>query len=168
MARKRASRRRYTGTKRSVFITSVFTGALLMVGTGLGIIQYVLASDGEPTALDIDPNFGIKNQVIEFFEANKAAEMVPIVKCESRFRHYDRDGNVLMNKAGSSATGVTQILASVHPDPRIIERHNRKYDIGLSVDDFDITTLEGNLGYALVLYQVNGTRDWECSKRFYF
>lgn len=31
--------------------------------------------------------------------------------------------------------------------------------------DFDITTVKGNVGYALVLYTVHGVRDWECSKK---
>ena len=38
----------------------------------------------------------------------------------------------------------------------------------LTVEDFDINTLNGNMGYALVLYKVRGVKDWECSKKFRF
>jgi len=142
--------------------------ALVMVGTGMTIIHYVLASSdqGDLTGVTVDPNFGVKNRVIEFFEANDAEEMIPVIKCESRFRHYEQDGTVLMNKSGSSATGVAQIMASVHPDPKVITRFNKAHNTDLTIADFDITTIEGNLGYALVLYEMNGTRDWECAHSF--
>ncbi len=57
-------------------------------------------------------------------------------------------------------------MSSVHPDEKIIYRYNKRNDTDFTIDDFDITTLEGNLGYALVLYSVNGTRDWECAHKF--
>jgi hypothetical protein len=41
----------------------------------------------------------------------------------------------------------------------------KKNNTDLSVSDFDITTLKGNLDYALVLYKVRGTKDWECAKK---
>ena len=142
---------------------------LFMVAGSIGTLHYVRANAVElPRKLDIDPNFGIKNKVIEFFESNDAHEMVSIVKCESRFRHYGNDGALLKNKEGSSAIGVAQILTSVHPDPKVLTKYNRLFDMDLEVSDFDITTLEGNLGYALVLYKVRGTKDWECSKKFRF
>lgn len=77
--------------------------------------------------------------------------MVDIAKCESRFRQYEKDGTVLKNREGSSATGVFQIMASVH----------RKNAANLG---YDINTLEGNIGYAQYLYELNGTRDWEASR----
>lgn len=116
----------------------------------------------------IDPNIGIRMRVEEFFLANDAPEMIPIISCESRFRHYDKDGTPLVNRAGSSAVGVAQILASTHPDPKVLTVYNRTHNTDLIAEDFDITTLEGNLGYALVLYEVRGTRDWECAKKFRF
>lgn len=168
MTKKRARKRSYKKTS-SFLITSVTCGVFLLFAIGFGTMHLVRANAATEVApLDIDPNFGVRNMVTEFFEANNANEMIPIIRCESRFRHYDKNGEVLKNKSGSSATGVAQILASVHPDPKIITRYNRKYQMDMAVNDFDITTIEGNLGYALVLYQVNGVKDWECSKRFRF
>ncbi len=111
-----------------------------------------------------DPNFYVQTLVTNFFTNNDAEEMIPIIRCESRFRHYDQDGSVLQNMEGSTAMGVAQILTSAHPDPKIIDRYNRKYDTDIHPEELDVTTLSDNLRYALILYRVNGTRDWECSK----
>lgn len=109
-------------------------------------------------------NDGLQQFVTDFFIQYDAAEMIPIIACESRFRHFDDDGSVLMNTQGSSATGIAQIMASVHPDPHVIKRYNRRHHTNFKAEDFDISTLSGNLWYALVLYKTNGTRDWECAK----
>jgi hypothetical protein len=143
---------------------------LLVLMGSFGLTHHIRANapDKPIAVITVDPNFGIKNRVIEFFEANDAAEMIPIIKCESRFRHYEPDGTPLMNREGSSATGVAQIIASLHPDPKVLIVHNKRHDMDLAVSDFDITTFEGNIGYALVLYQVRGTRDWKCSQKSRF
>lgn len=96
----------------------------------------------------IDPAL-VEKKVREFFA--DIPVMVAVAKCESRFRHYDANGNVLKNRQGTSATGVLQIMASYHREAA--------RDLG-----YDIDTLEGNLGYARHLYESNGTRDWEASR----
>lgn len=143
---------------------------LLVGGSGFGAYHLLLAAETPlpPIYLEIDPNLGLEQQVIEFFTDNDAAEMIPIIDCESNFRHFDADGSVLKNKAGSSATGIAQILHSKHPDPKIVYRYNKRHNTDLEVADLDITTVAGNLGYALMLYEINGTRDWECAKPFRF
>lgn len=125
------------------------------------------ATDVEPEVVltDPDPNFHVKMLTKQFFEDNNAAEMIPILRCESHFRHFEPDGTPLTNKEGSSAIGVAQILTSKHPDPTVLAQYNRVFDMDMNVDDFDLTTLEGNLGYALILYKVRGTEDWECSAK---
>lgn len=145
---------------------------LLVTLSFVGVNHFVLATS-EPTEASVilatdNPNFHVKTLTTQFFLDNDAAEMIPIIACESNFRHLAPDGTILKNHEGSSAIGVAQILSSKHPDPRIVERYNRKFDMDMEIEDFDITTLEGNLGYALALYKVRGTRDWECGKKFNF
>jgi hypothetical protein len=77
--------------------------------------------------------------------------MVEIARCESTFKHWDTDGSVLMNRQGSSATGVMQLMASYHARPA--------EKMGL-----DITDLEGNLAYAEYLYDRQGTTPWNASR----
>jgi len=160
--------KRRTKTKKKQRSLPVIIGSivLLMIGS-FGAFHFVLAKstvEVDPITY-INPNFGIRNKVVEFFKANDASAMIPIIKCESHFRHYDKEGAPLRNSSGSSAVGVAQILSSMHPDQKIIDRYNRKYDAGLSIEDLDVNTFEGNIGYALVLFKMNGTRDWECSKK---
>lgn len=137
----------------------------------VGLNHLVRANSGsvssEVVLADSDPNFHVKTIATQFFEDNDATELIPIIDCESNFRQFTDDGTPLQNHEGSSATGVAQILTSKHPDPKVIKRYNQRYDMDMTVDDFDLMTLEGNLGYALVLFKVRGVRDWECARKVF-
>jgi len=74
--------------------------------------------------------------------------MIEIAKCESEFRHFNKNGQVLKNGLGSSATGMFQIMASIHQP--VAEK------LGL-----DIYTMQGNAAYARYLYEKQGTKPWE-------
>lgn len=78
------------------------------------------------SAIALDPNIGIKPYVEEFFTQNNAKEMLSILNCESGFKQFDEHGEVLKNRAGSSAVGVAQIIASKHPDPKVLDEYNQK------------------------------------------
>jgi hypothetical protein len=76
--------------------------------------------------------------------------MVEIAKCESRFRHYDENGNVLRGEVNSLDRGVMQI--------------NEYYHKGDSDKlGYDILTLEGNAAYARHIYEKYGVRPWKSS-----
>lgn len=77
------------------------------------------------------------------------AELVlPIIaECESDGRQFDDEGNLIKNPS-SSAIGKYGIMASLHEE--------RAKGMGL-----DIRTLEGNEGYANVLFSESGTKHWE-------
>ncbi len=80
----------------------------------------------------------------------KHPTLVKIAKCESGFKQFDDKGQPLKNP-NSSATGVMQIIASIHaPTARSM--------------GFDIKTIEGNLRYALALYRTQGSSPWNASK----
>jgi len=150
----------------NIVYISCFFGVVGIVGIlGFYSVTSYIARANAPIPVKLDPNIGVRTYVTEFFTDNNAQAMLPIIKCESEFKHYNDDGTTLANREGSSAVGVAQILASQHPDPKIIYRYNKRFDTGLTVEDFDVTTLEGNIGYALILYEIRGTRDWECSKK---
>jgi hypothetical protein len=90
----------------------------------------------------------IEAQVIQTF--GTSSTMVAVARCESGMRHYDTDGTVLMNREGSSATGIFQLMASYHAEPA--------QNLG-----WDIRTPEGNIAYAHHLYQREGLQPWEAS-----
>lgn len=167
MAHRKKTRKRVN--KKHNKLVPVFLLCMLVLLSSSVVLagEYAKANQSATVVLnEVDPNFHIKNKVIAFFEDNNASEMIPIIQCESNFRHYNEDGDVLRNRSGSNAIGVAQIMSSVHPDPKIIKRYNKRFDMDITIDTFDVNTFEGNLGYALVLYKVNGVRDWECSKKF--
>jgi hypothetical protein len=78
-------------------------------------------------------------------------QLIAVAECESQFRQFDKDGKVLKNP-GSTAIGAMQIMASLHQEPA--------KKLGL-----DVTTVEGNLGYARHLYERQGTKPWNASKK---
>lgn len=78
--------------------------------------------------------------------------LAEIAKCESSFRHYDKDGNVLRGKVNDDDVGVMQINKYYHEDDAV--------KLG-----YDIYTLEGNLEYAKVLYGKYGARPWVHSSK---
>lgn len=134
---------------------------LVVLWNSLG---YVFRTPIEPPDnISQNTNQGIKEQVIDYLTINGAEELIPIIGCESEFKHFNEDGTVLKNRQGSSATGVAQIMASVHPDPHVIKKYNRRHNTDWEVNDFDINSLGGNIWYALVLYKTRGVRDWECA-----
>jgi len=90
----------------------------------------------------------VEKEVRQYFRNDPV--LVAIAGCESEFRQYDSDGNVLKNP-NSSATGVMQIISSIH----------RREALNLG---YDIYTTQGNLGYAAYLYHREGTRPWKASK----
>tara|TARA_B100001989_G_C24536339_1_gene464633 strand:- start:359 stop:862 length:504 start_codon:yes stop_codon:yes gene_type:complete len=150
----------------SVFL--LLTGAFLFVFSGF--IDYAYTPTDTPIIFpDQDlftTNDGVQEHVVSFLTHHGAAELIPIIGCESGFRHFGSDGSVLKNQQGSSAIGVAQIMSSLHPDPQILKRYNRRNRTRFSVEDFDINTFVGNIRYALVLYEIRGVRDWECAKQF--
>jgi len=78
--------------------------------------------------------------------------MVEIARCESRFRQYDSDGDVLRGEKNTSDRGVMQINEYFH---------NENSDkLG-----YDILTLEGNTAYARYLFEKYGVRPWISSSR---
>jgi hypothetical protein len=91
-------------------------------------------------------------EAVEKYVRKHAPELVGIARCESRFRQYNQNGSPLYNAGGSSAVGVMQIMSSAH--------NRRAKSLG-----FDIKTLEGNVGYAKVLYQEQGKQPWKASRR---
>ncbi len=73
--------------------------------------------------------------------------MISIAKCESNFRQYTDAGNVFYN-SNRTMVGVFQFDVFVHTKSALAA-------------GFDITTLEGNLGYARQLYQQSGVTPWQ-------
>ncbi len=98
---------------------------------------------------DIANLMSTEQYVREYFE--DIPIMIQIAKCESRFKHLDKDGEVHRGVIVPQDVGVMQINEYYHLDQA--EKRN-----------IDIYTLQGNLAYARNLYERQGTQPWYSSK----
>lgn len=130
---------------------SLFVAFLLSVGAVLPSSAFAAAvTDGETSLSRYHgPNEGVEEQARAYFA--DIPVMIEIARCESEFKHYNENGTVRKNHQGSSATGLMQIMSSIHRKPAA--------RLG-----FDIDTPEGNMEYARHLYEKNGTWPWLASK----
>ena len=96
------------------------------------------------------PALTVEEHVRLYF--NDIPVMAKIAACESHFRHYDKDGNVLRGEENSRDVGVMQINEDYHL--------KKALELGM-----DLYSLEGNLTYARHLYEKGGTAPWIHSKK---
>ncbi len=78
--------------------------------------------------------------------------MAEIARCESRFRHFGKNGDIIRGEINSLDVGVMQINEYYH-------KANAK-KLGLN-----IYSLRGNLAYAKGLYEREGTTPWLSSSK---
>ena len=78
--------------------------------------------------------------------------MYRVANCESGLKQFDNDGNVLRGVVNPKDVGVFQINEHYH---------------GLSAENLGINlhTVEGNISFAKILYDQQGTVPWNWSKK---
>jgi hypothetical protein len=94
-----------------------------------------------------------QNQIEAYLSLQYADEpiLVDIARCESTFRQFDLDGQVMRGKVDHSDVGVMQIN-EVYNGPEALKM------------GYDIYTLEGNVAFAKYLYAKLGTQPWASSE----
>jgi len=92
----------------------------------------------------------VEQTVDEYFKNTPILSKVAF--CESRYRQFDANGNILRGVVNSKDVGVMQINEDYHL--------NDSLKLGL-----DIHTLEGNLAYAKHLYESKGVSPWVHSSK---
>ena len=91
----------------------------------------------------------IEQLVIKEFE--DAPIMIEVAYCESRFRMFNKEGEVLRGEVNPLDVGIFQV--------------NEFYHLESSKNlDIDIHTIKGNLQYARYLYDKNSLKDWAASR----
>lgn len=123
----------------------IIAGSLVVATPALAEMN-ILQPKSESPAADGD-NEGVQDLVEDTFGSDHV--MTDVARCESSFRQYGSDGDVLTNEE-SGAVGVFQLLEDWHAQPA--------EDIGLS-----IYTAEGNIEYAEELYELDGLKPWSPS-----
>jgi hypothetical protein len=86
-----------------------------------------------------------KEKVTQYF--SDLPILIDIARCESRFRQFDKDGDVLRGEKIPADVGVMQINERYHA--------SKAKKLG-----YDIYTTEGNMAFARYLYEREGARPW--------
>lgn len=115
-------------------------------GASEAVAAELSAANTPSTITPVHDRALVERLVRENFSASPV--MIEIARCESNFRHFADSGSVFRGGAGGGMVGVFQIFAAVHED---------------AADrlDFDIETLEGNIGYAKYLFERSGATPWQ-------
>lgn len=92
----------------------------------------------------------VEEYVRKHFESYSV--MAEIARCESRFRHFGKDGDIIRGEINSADVGVMQINEYYHK--KIADK------LGIS-----LYTLEGNIEYAKYLFEKEGTAPWLASSK---
>lgn len=126
------------------------TSAMLILSALYGVPQSV--NNGTttiPVAIEATATTNIENYTRTYFKDTPI--LAEVAKCESRFIHFEKNGNVIRGKINKADVGVMQINEFYH------------LDVAKSVG-INIYTLEGNLEYGKLLYEKYGTKPWGASK----
>ena len=99
---------------------------------------------------NIPTNKGIEAKAKAYFKDMPV--LADIAFCESSFRQYDANGNILKGKVNKGDLGVMQINKYYHAE--------KAEELGL-----DLETTEGNMAYAKYLYSKQGTKPWASSSK---
>ncbi|MBU6370522.1 MAG: hypothetical protein KGH93_01915 [Patescibacteria group bacterium] len=93
-------------------------------------------------------NAGLKDEALAYFKNTPI--LANIAGCESRFRQYDKRGNVLVGAVNKGDIGVMQI--------NTYYQGKKAAELG-----YDLDTPEGNMAYGKYLYEKEGTKPWDSS-----
>jgi hypothetical protein len=102
----------------------------------------------EVQAIPKNPIVSVEHYVKTYFA--DIPIMAEVARCESRYRQYTINGEVLRGKVVNEDVGVMQI--------------NETYHLATSKKlGYNIHTLDGNLAYGRYLYEKQGTQPWSAS-----
>jgi len=106
----------------------------------------------QEAATSTESSFTDSKDVMAYVKAQYASEplLVDIARCESTFRQFDQNGQVLRGKVNNGDVGVMQINEKYHADEAV--------KMGMN-----IYTVEGNVAFGKYLYDKYGAQPWGAS-----
>lgn len=127
--------------------SSLYSGPVIVNSTTTASTTPVVAIE-QSIDKEIPSNSGLDKKVRAYFRDTPL--LAEIAKCESSFRQYDKEGEVLRGKVNKSDVGLMQVNEYYHGESA--------KKLG-----FDIYSVEGNLAYAKWLYDREGGQPWKAS-----
>ena len=137
------------------FMIEITTALVLLVSSiyspaSIAVAQDVANSENTQSKTAVENPVTLESYVRAYFI--ETSILVEIARCESQFRQTDENGEVLRGKVNKSDVGIMQVNEFYHGE--------KAEDLG-----FDLRSIEGNLAYAKYLYEKEGTRPWNASKK---
>jgi len=137
-----------------VFLMSSLYGSGQANGVMQNIANQIPTVEASQTATVNASSFTNDPKSMEAYLRKEYADtpiLVDIARCESHFRQFDANGNVIRGIVDKGDIGVMQI--------------NERYQGSTAkVLGLDIYTVEGNVAYAKHLYNEQGLKPWSASK----
>jgi len=140
------------------------TGVLFLMSSVFGsgqaesqvasIAKIETASDAN-NSLTITVSDTIDPKKMEIYLRDEFAEtplLVEIARCESNFKQFDPDGNLIKGRVDPADIGVMQINTRYHAETAAKLGH-------------DLKSVEGNIAYAKYLYAKEGSKPWNASSK---
>ena len=127
-----------------LLVSSIYSPA------SIAVAQDVANSENTQSKTAVENPVTLESYVRAYFI--ETSILVEIARCESQFRQTDENGEVLRGKVNKSDVGIMQVNEFYHGE--------KAEDLG-----FDLRSIEGNLAYAKYLYEKEGTRPWNASKK---
>ncbi len=132
------------------------TSAIILLVSSLYSSGGVAIAQDMSNSLNTQSQTAISNPVtLEGYVRNYFAEtpiLAEIARCESQFRQYNSDGDILRGKVNKSDLGVMQVNKYYHGE--------KAEELG-----FDLESIDGNLSYAKYLFDKEGSTPWNSSKK---
>ncbi len=133
-----------------MFLMSSVYGAGSIPSNTANIVPQNASSNNISNSIVVSSDRGVVEQYLRKNFADTPI-LVEIAKCESEFRQFDKNGNLVRGRVDDADVGVMQI--------------NERYHLEDSKKlGYNIHTIEGNVGYAKYLYEKSGSKPWRASE----
>lgn len=144
-----------------MFVATVAAGDVVLSGTAvaqtetpnqieINVESAEIAETASENQVLVKTGITTEEKVKEYF--SDLPILAEVAFCESHFRQFDSNGQVLRGVENSQDVGVMQINEKYH-----LETAQK---LGLN-----LYTLEGNMAYGRYLYEKEGTRPWNYSSK---
>lgn len=131
-----------------LILLGAFNGTMSPAAANIALAKEEAASKAE--IITIEEPLTLEMYVRQYFKDDPV--LAEISKCESTFKHFDKNGNVVRGIVNDDDVGVMQIN----------EYYHKKTAEKLG---YDLHTVEGNLAYAKYLYEREGSDPWSASSK---
>ena len=132
-------------------LSSIYSGSTL-AATGTNMISTTTAPGAsiQEATTSIPTSKELEKEAKAYFKDDPI--LVDIAGCESHFRQYNSNGNILRGEINKGDVGIMQINEYYHADK------------AKALGD-DLYTAEGNMAYAQYLYDKYGGQPWVSSSK---